>query len=105
MEHALGETLPLWSILPFADLPVTIALGPLTVPIWWAEHYDKVNLGAVFMGANSYIGNGPNFMVKAIAEEQAEEQSVRMPTFFGYMAYSGAVLVPIFLLVTLVFFR
>ena len=53
------------------------------------------------MGANSYIGNGPNFMVKAIAEEHG----VQMPTFFGYMAYSCTVLIPVFILVTLVFFR
>jgi Na+/H+ antiporter NhaD/arsenite permease-like protein len=53
------------------------------------------------MGANSYIGNGPNFMVKAIAEEQG----VEMPSFFGYMAWSCAILVPLFGLVTLVFFR
>jgi len=57
--------------------------------------------GAVFMGANTYIGNGPNFMVKAIAEERG----VRMPSFFGYMVYSTAVLIPLFLVVTLIFFR
>jgi Na+/H+ antiporter NhaD/arsenite permease-like protein len=56
---------------------------------------------AVFMGANSYIGNGPNFMVKSIAEHHR----VDMPSFGGYMLYSGAVLIPIFILVTLVFFR
>uniref|UniRef100_A0A7C2NZ39 Sodium:proton antiporter n=1 Tax=Schlesneria paludicola TaxID=360056 RepID=A0A7C2NZ39_9PLAN len=56
--------------------------------------------GAVFMGANTYIGNGPNFMVKAIAEEN----NVRMPSFFGYMLYSGGILLPIFGIVTLVFF-
>jgi len=60
-----------------------------------------ISLGAVFMGANSYIGNGPNFMVRSIAEERG----VRMPTFGGYMLYSAGVLVPVFLLVTLVFFR
>src|SRR6185295_370825 len=60
-----------------------------------------ISLGAVFMGANSYIGNGPNFMVKAIAEEA----KVKMPSFFGYMAYSGAILLPIFVIVTFVFFR
>ncbi|QDU25488.1 hypothetical protein ETAA8_05560 [Anatilimnocola aggregata] len=60
-----------------------------------------ISCGAVFMGANTYIGNGPNFMVKAIAEEN----QVRMPSFFGYMLYSGAVLIPIFIIVTLVFFR
>jgi Na+/H+ antiporter NhaD/arsenite permease-like protein len=53
------------------------------------------------MGANSYIGNGPNFMVKAIAEEHG----VRMPSFFGYMAYSAGILIPIFVVVTLFFFR
>ena len=52
------------------------------------------------MGANTYIGNGPNFMVKAIAEESG----VRMPSFFGYMLYSGAVLLPTFALVTWGFF-
>lgn len=60
-----------------------------------------ISCGAVFMGANTYIGNGPNFMVKAIAEENG----VKMPSFFGYMLYSGAILVPIFVVVTLVFFR
>jgi Na+/H+ antiporter NhaD/arsenite permease-like protein len=60
-----------------------------------------ISCGSVFMGANTYIGNGPNFMVKAIAEEAG----VRMPSFFGYMAYSGLILVPLFVVVTLVFFR
>ena len=60
-----------------------------------------ISVGAVAMGANSYIGNAPNFMVKAIAEEAG----VKMPSFLGYMAYSGAVLIPLFVLVTLVFFR
>ena len=62
---------------------------------------QAISLGAVFMGANTYIGNGPNFMVKAIAEEA----KVKMPSFFGYMAYSAAILLPLFGLVTLVFFR
>jgi Na+/H+ antiporter NhaD/arsenite permease-like protein len=59
-----------------------------------------ISVGAVFMGANTYIGNAPNFMVKAIAEEA----KVPMPSFVGYMAYSGAVLLPLFALVTWVFF-
>jgi Na+/H+ antiporter NhaD/arsenite permease-like protein len=59
-----------------------------------------LSLGAVFMGANTYIGNGPNFMVKAIAEERG----IRMPSFFGYMLYSVGILIPIFLALTLVFF-
>jgi len=60
-----------------------------------------ISAGAVFMGANSYIGNGPNFMVKVIAEEY----KLKMPSFFGYMAYSCAILVPLFIVVTLIFFR
>ncbi len=60
-----------------------------------------ISCGAVFMGANTYIGNGPNFMVKAIAEEN----NVKMPGFFGYMAYSGCILIPIFIGVTFLFFR
>jgi Na+/H+ antiporter NhaD/arsenite permease-like protein len=60
-----------------------------------------ISVGAVAMGANSYIGNAPNFMVKAIAEEAG----VEMPSFFGYMLYSGAILLPLFVVVTLVFFR
>jgi len=59
-----------------------------------------ISVGAVAMGANTYIGNAPNFMVKAIAEAAG----VRMPSFFGYMAYSGAVLLPLFAIVTLLFF-
>jgi Na+/H+ antiporter NhaD/arsenite permease-like protein len=60
-----------------------------------------ISAGAVFMGANTYIGNGPNFMVRAIAEERG----VPMPSFGGYMLYSGAVLIPCFVLVTFVLFR
>ena len=59
-----------------------------------------ISLGAVFMGANTYIGNGPNFMVRSIAESRG----VRMPNFGGYMIYSGMILLPVFLLVTVVFF-
>ncbi len=61
---------------------------------------QAISVGAVFMGANTYIGNGPNFMVKAIAEEQ----KIEMPSFFGYMKWSGVVLMPCFVLVSLVFF-
>ena len=60
-----------------------------------------LSLGSVFMGANTYIGNGPNFMVKAIAEQAG----VQMPGFFGYMLYALGILIPLFLLVTLLFFR
>jgi Na+/H+ antiporter NhaD/arsenite permease-like protein len=69
-------------------------------------HIDEILLvaiscGAVFMGANSYIGNGPNFMVKTIAEQSG----VKMPSFFGFMAYAAVVLIPVFVLMTFVFFR
>ena len=61
---------------------------------------SAISLGAVFMGANSYIGNGPNFMVRSIAESRG----VKMPSFGGYMVYSGAILLPVFVIVTLLFF-
>lgn len=60
-----------------------------------------VSAGAVFMGANSYIGNAPNLMVKAVAEDRG----VRMPGFFGYMAWSGAVLIPLFIIMTFIWFK
>jgi Na+/H+ antiporter NhaD/arsenite permease-like protein len=59
-----------------------------------------ISVGAVAMGANTYIGNAPNFMVKTIAEEAR----IRMPSFFGYMLYSGVVLLPLFAAVTLLLF-
>jgi len=59
-----------------------------------------ISAGAVFMGANTYIGNAPNLMVKAIAEHSG----VRMPGFFGYMAWSGCVLLPLFLVMTWLWF-
>jgi Na+/H+ antiporter NhaD/arsenite permease-like protein len=58
-----------------------------------------ISLGAVFMGAMTYIGNGPNFMVKAIAEKSG----VKMPSFFGYMVYSCCILLPLLILTTLIF--
>ncbi len=60
-----------------------------------------ISAGAVFMGANSYVGNAPNFMVYAIARGSG----VRMPGFFGYLLWSGIVLLPVFGLATWVFFR
>jgi Na+/H+ antiporter NhaD/arsenite permease-like protein len=77
-------------------LAVFLDQGPQAVGVLTA-----ISCGAVFMGANTYIGNGPNFMVKAIAEENG----IDMPGFFRYMLYSAVVLLPIFLFVTLVFFR
>ncbi len=61
---------------------------------------QAVAVGAVFMGALTYIGNGPNFMVKSIADQAG----IRMPGFFGYMVYSGAILLPIFVVISLIFF-
>jgi Na+/H+ antiporter NhaD/arsenite permease-like protein len=69
-------------------------MGPL------ASTLEAISAGAVFMGAMTYIGNAPNFMVRSIAETRG----VAMPHFFGYLGWSLAVLVPVFLLTTLVFF-
>jgi Na+/H+ antiporter NhaD/arsenite permease-like protein len=60
-----------------------------------------ISIGAVFMGANTYIGNAPNFMVRSIAEEN----KIKMPSFFGYMFWSVCILVPIFVLITFIFLR
>lgn len=60
-----------------------------------------ISCGAVFMGANTYIGNAPNFMVKAISDENG----IRMPSFFGYILWSLCVLIPVFILDALIFFR
>lgn len=65
-----------------------------------APTLTAISAGAVFMGANTYIGNAPNFMVKAIAEDSG----IAMPSFFGYMLWSGAILLPIFGLLTFIFF-
>lgn len=70
-------------------------MGPL------AGTLIAISAGSVFMGANSYIGNAPNFMVKAICEERG----VKMPSFFGYMVWSTGILVPLFILITFLFFR
>ncbi len=69
-------------------------MGPLALTL------AAISSGAVFMGANTYIGNAPNFMVYAIARQQG----VRMPTFFGYMVWSGAVLIPTYILTGWLFF-
>jgi Na+/H+ antiporter NhaD/arsenite permease-like protein len=83
------------SIGPGADVAVHLAGGPVSATLLTA-----ISAGSVLMGANSYIGNGPNFMVKAIAEEQG----VAMPSFGGYMLWSGSILIPIFVVMTFVFF-
>ncbi len=73
---------------------------PVTLMGTMATTLVAISAGAVFMGANTYIGNAPNFMVKAIAEEAG----VRMPSFFGYMVWSAIFLLPSFALVTWLFF-
>ena len=73
---------------------------PATLMGALASTLAAISCGAVFMGANTYIGNAPNFMVKAVVEEAG----IRMPSFFGYMAWSSAILLPLFVLLTLIFF-
>jgi len=73
-------------------LPITA--GTIAVPMLVA-----ISLGAVFMGSMTYIGNGPNFMVRAIAEKSG----IRMPSFFGYMVYSCCILLPLLVITTLIF--
>jgi Na+/H+ antiporter NhaD/arsenite permease-like protein len=69
-------------------------MGPL------ASTLLAISAGAVFMGANTYIGNAPNFMVRSICEERG----IKMPSFIGYMLWSGAILLPLFVAVTLIWF-
>ncbi len=73
---------------------------PQTLMTTHAPTLLAISAGAVFMGANTYIGNAPNFMVRSIAEERG----IRMPSFFGYMAWSMVFLVPVFVLDTFLFF-
>jgi Na+/H+ antiporter NhaD/arsenite permease-like protein len=72
----------------------TALMGPL------ADTLVAISAGAVYMGAMTYIGNAPNFMVKAIAEHR----NIAMPSFFGFVAWSCAILLPAFVLLTLLFF-
>ncbi len=66
-----------------------------------ASTLAAISAGAVFMGANTYIGNAPNLMVKAIAEDRG----VKMPSFFGYMLWSGGILLPLFVVMSLIWFK
>ena len=75
-------------------------LGKIGTLGFRGEALAAISAGAVFMGANSYIANAPNFMVRSIAEEQG----VAMPSFFGYMAWSVGILIPLFLILTWLFF-
>jgi len=80
--------------LPDSGIPIVPGIGVR------ADLLRAISCGAVFMGANTYIGNGPNFMVKSIAEEQG----FTVPHFFGYMVYSGVILIPLFIVLTFLFF-
>jgi len=88
---ALGQGVTKGLLANGADLAL---VATRTGPIAW-NILVGISLGAVFMGANTYIGNAPNFMVKSICEDA----KVRMPSFLGYMLYSACVLIPTFLLV------
>ena len=73
------------------------AIGSVMIP---QTMLMAISCGAVFMGANTYIGNAPNFMIKSIAEEN----NIKMPSFFGYLFWSACCLIPVFLIDTLIFF-
>jgi Na+/H+ antiporter NhaD/arsenite permease-like protein len=91
------------------NAPTYLTIGTLAASpndLAWLAHnrpavLEAISCGAVFMGANTYIGNGPNFMVKAIADEAG----YRTPSFFGYLLYSSLILLPIFGVITVLFFR
>ena len=78
--------------LPLVQDNVPGINGPLVL--------KAISCGAVLMGALTYIGNGPNFMVKALAEEAGYP----MPSFFGYLPYSYCILLPVFVLISYLFF-
>jgi Na+/H+ antiporter NhaD/arsenite permease-like protein len=81
---------------------LTTAQGDMSISQFLSEKalfLAAISLGAVFMGANTYIGNAPNFMVKSIAEQSG----IKMPTFGGYMLYSFGILMPVFIVVALLF--
>ena len=86
----------LQGVAPHGAYIGTMALNPEA-----AKLLAAISTGAVFMGANTYIGNAPNFMVKAIAEENG----VKMPSFFGYVGYSMGILVPLYVAISLICFR
>ncbi len=89
-NSALGQLLP--------GVPEAAAVPDLMTT--HSIFLKAISCGAVFMGANTYIGNAPNFMVRSIAEESG----IKMPSFFGYMLWSGGILIPLYFVVTLVFF-
>jgi Na+/H+ antiporter NhaD/arsenite permease-like protein len=92
---ALGQGVTKGLLVSHPDLPVVMTT---TGPIAW-KILMAISLGSVFMGANTYIGNAPNFMVKSICEEA----KIKMPSFFGYMRYSIGILIPTFLVVMFIY--
>lgn len=84
-----------------AALPAALGAGTASAVPLFISSLKAISAGAVFMGAMTYIGNAPNFMVKSIAEETG----VKMPSFFGYMIkYSIPVLIPVFIIISLIFY-
>ncbi|MCH7687917.1 MAG: sodium:proton antiporter, partial [Planctomycetes bacterium] len=83
----------------FFETAKTMDVTGITEAGVWVPFLKAISLGSVFMGAMTYIGNGPNFMVKAIAEAN----NIKMPSFFGYMMYSCVVLLPLSILMNLLF--
>ena len=72
----------------------------ITAETW--RYVQSISIAAVFFGACTYIGNGPNFMVKSIAEQS----KIKMPSFFGYIfKYTIPILIPLFIVVWILFFR
>lgn len=105
---------PLLAVLPFVVLLLSIAVLPLFAHTWWQLDRNRAIVSALcaapvvwwgvqadrggdLVHALTYVGNGPNFMVKAIAESAG----VKMPSFFGYLAFSAAVLLPLLAAVSL----
>jgi Na+/H+ antiporter NhaD/arsenite permease-like protein len=74
---------------------------PQTLMTTNAATLAAISAGAVFMGANSYIGNAPNLMVKAIVEDRG----VKMPSFFGYIVWALCILIPLFVIMGWIWFR
>jgi Na+/H+ antiporter NhaD/arsenite permease-like protein len=113
VTHPDGQPLPwayFWfsgSLSSFLDNAPTYLVffnlaggDPAVLMTTLAPTLAAISAGSVFMGANTYIGNAPNFMVKAIAEDRG----IRMPSFFGYMAWSGCILIPLFVAMTFIWF-
>jgi Na+/H+ antiporter NhaD/arsenite permease-like protein len=97
MNLMLGLTTP-----AAVGLPNPLHPGAMEITAQTWRYIQAISLGSVFFGANTYIGNGPNFMVKSIAEQSG----VECPSFFGYIVrYSLPILIPIFAIVWYFFFR